>query len=71
MNVLLLGGGGREHAMAWQIARSSKLSKLWIAPGNAGTAGLGENVPDVAVTDLDAVMEQLRSADVSFLIRQR
>ena len=64
MNVLLLGGGGREHAMAWQIARSSKLSKLWIAPGNAGTAGLGENVPDVAVTDLDAVValaERLRA----------
>ena len=44
MNVLLIGGGGREHAMAWKISQSSKCNKLFIAPGNAGTAGCGENI---------------------------
>jgi phosphoribosylamine--glycine ligase len=44
MKILLLGSGGREHALAWKMARSSKLTKLYIAPGNAGTAALGENV---------------------------
>ena len=44
MNILLLGSGGREHALAWKIAHSSKCDKLYIAPGNAGTANAGENV---------------------------
>ena len=37
MNVLLLGSGGREHAIAWRLAQSSLMGKLWVAPGNAGT----------------------------------
>ena len=45
MNVLLLGSGGREHALAWKISQSRKCKKLFIAPGNAGTAECGENVP--------------------------
>ena len=45
LKLLLLGSGGREHALAWKIAQSPRLSKLYIAPGNAGTAALGENVP--------------------------
>lgn len=44
MNVLLIGSGGREHTLAWKIAQSSKLNKLYIAPGNAGTAQTGQNV---------------------------
>ncbi|MBQ7179863.1 MAG: phosphoribosylamine--glycine ligase, partial [Bacteroidaceae bacterium] len=44
MKLLLLGSGGREHALAWKIAQSPRISKLYIAPGNAGTAELGENV---------------------------
>lgn len=44
MNVLLLGSGGREHALAWKINQSEKLSKLYIAPGNAGTSMIGENI---------------------------
>ena len=44
MKLLLLGGGGREHALAWKIAQSKKCDKLYIAPGNAGTADCGENV---------------------------
>ena len=45
MKLLLLGSGGREHALAWKIAQSPKIEKLFIAPGNAGTANVGENVP--------------------------
>jgi phosphoribosylamine--glycine ligase len=45
MRVLLVGGGGREHALAWGIARSPHLKKLFVAPGNAGTAQLAQNVP--------------------------
>ncbi len=44
MKILLLGSGGREHALAWKIAQSEKCDKLYIAPGNAGTSGVGENV---------------------------
>ncbi|MCH8198645.1 MAG: phosphoribosylamine--glycine ligase [Chloroflexi bacterium] len=55
MNVLLLGSGGREHAMAWKLAQSPRLAKLWTAPGNAGTAALGENV-DVKATDIEGVV---------------
>ena len=44
MRILLLGSGGREHALAWKLAQSRKCDKLYIAPGNAGTALVGENV---------------------------
>ena len=44
MNVLIIGSGGREHALAWKVAQSSRLAKLYIAPGNAGTDACGENV---------------------------
>lgn len=50
MKVLLLGSGGREHALAWKIVQSPKLGKLYVAPGNAGTAQLAENA-SLAVTD--------------------
>lgn len=54
MEVLLLGSGGRECAFAWKLIQSDKLSKLYIAPGNAGTSTYGENV-NISVTDFDAV----------------
>lgn len=54
MKVLLLGSGGREHALAWKIAQSPKVEKLYIAPGNAGTASVGENV-DIKATDFPAL----------------
>ena len=55
LNVLLLGSGGREHAIAWRLAQSSRLATLWVAPGNAGTAGFGENV-EVRAADIDGVL---------------
>ena len=54
MRVLLLGSGGREHAIAWKIAQSSQLDKLFIAPGNAGTRNHGTNVA-IQPTDFEAI----------------
>lgn len=54
MNILLLGSGGREHAFAWKISQSDKCSKLYIAPGNAGTSQCGENV-NIKATDFNAI----------------
>ncbi|MDR1332740.1 MAG: phosphoribosylamine--glycine ligase [Tannerella sp.] len=54
MNILLLGSGGREHALAWKIAQSSKTDTLYIAPGNAGTASAGINVP-LALNDFQRI----------------
>lgn len=54
MKVLLLGSGGREHALAWKIAQSPKVEKLYIAPGNAGTGNVGENVT-IKATDFPAL----------------
>lgn len=56
MNILLLGSGGREHALAWKIAASPHCSGLWIAPGNPGTAKLGTNLP-VGVNDFNAIRQ--------------
>lgn len=54
MNILITGSGGREHAIAWKIKQSPRCSQLFIAPGNAGTATIGINVP-IAVTDFEAL----------------
>lgn len=54
MHILLLGSGGREHALAWKISQSSKVEKLYIAPGNAGTANVGENV-DIKANDFEGI----------------
>ncbi|MBF6628001.1 MAG: phosphoribosylamine--glycine ligase [Proteiniphilum sp.] len=67
MNVLLLGSGGREHAMAWRIRKSSYLNNLYIAPGNAGTALLGTNVP-IEVTDFDAMKQFALNHDIDMIV---
>ena len=56
MKVLLLGSGGREHALAWKIAQSAKVEKLFVAPGNAGTATCGENV-DIKADDFETLKQ--------------
>ena len=54
MKLLLLGSGGREHALAWKIAQSPKIEKLYIAPGNAGTRNVGENIA-IKADDFEAI----------------
>ena len=67
MNILLLGSGGREHALAWKIAQSSKVGKLFIAPGNAGTATVGQNV-DINTNDFDALKRFALDNDVQMVV---
>ena len=67
MNILLLGSGGREHALAWKIAQSTKVSKLFIAPGNAGTATVGQNV-DINANDFDALKRFALDNDVQMVV---
>jgi len=67
MNVLLIGSGGREHAIAWKLAQSKNLSKLYIAPGNPGTAQCGENIP-IAGDDADKLLEFSRQNNVELVV---
>jgi len=67
MNVLLVGSGGREHALAWKLSQSKKLKKLYIAPGNPGTAQYGENV-DIKDTDIEGLIKFAKGADISFAV---
>ena len=67
MNIILLGSGGREHALAWKIAQSDKTDKLFIAPGNAGTTGCGENV-DIKADDFEALKEFSLANDVKMVV---
>ncbi|HET7898703.1 MAG TPA: phosphoribosylamine--glycine ligase [Flavisolibacter sp.] len=67
MNILLLGSGGREHAFAWKLSQSKHCSKLYIAPGNTGTAQCGINMP-FAVTDFDAIKNCCVDEDISMVV---
>jgi len=67
MNVLLIGSGGREHAIAWKLAQSKHLSKLYVAPGNAGTARCGENVA-IGGTDIDKLLDFTRRKKIGLVI---
>jgi len=67
MDVLLVGSGGREHAIAWKLAQSKDLDKLFITPGNAGTARCGENVP-IAATDIDRLVDFARQNSVGLVV---
>ncbi|MBQ1275658.1 MAG: phosphoribosylamine--glycine ligase, partial [Flavobacteriales bacterium] len=67
MNVLILGSGGRENALAWKIAQSPMCDKLFIAPGNAGMLALGENLP-IKVTDFMAIKKAIIENDIKFVV---
>ncbi|MCH5182451.1 MAG: phosphoribosylamine--glycine ligase [Prevotellaceae bacterium] len=67
MNILLLGSGGREHALAWKIAQSARVGQLFIAPGNAGTALVGRNVP-IAATDFAALADFVEREAVDMIV---
>src|SRR6266487_3121621 len=67
MNILLLGSGGREHALAWKIAQSKKCSQLYIAPGNAGTMECGTNV-NMSVTDFKALKNFCLNNEIEMVV---
>ncbi len=67
MNILLLGSGGREHALAWKIAQSAKVEKLYIAPGNGGTLNVGENV-NISANDFPALKQFVLSHNVNMVV---
>jgi phosphoribosylamine--glycine ligase len=67
MNVLILGSGGREHAFAWKIAKSSSCNKLFIAPGNAGTAEMGTNI-NIEVNDFESIKEFVLTENIELVL---
>jgi len=67
MDVLLIGSGGREHSIAWKLAQSKNLSKLYTAPGNPGTAKCGKNVP-IGVNDTDKLVDFARENDIGLVV---
>ncbi|HET8855620.1 MAG TPA: phosphoribosylamine--glycine ligase, partial [Salinimicrobium sp.] len=67
MNILILGSGGREHAFAAKISGSPKCTKLFVAPGNAGTGQIAVNVP-VSVTDFDAIKDLVLKENIKMVI---
>ena len=67
MNILIIGSGGREHAFAWKLKQSSRLHQLYIAPGNAGTAGLGKNLA-IEVTDFEAIKEAVLTYGIDMVV---
>ena len=67
MNVLVLGSGGREHALSWKIVQSSMCEKIYIAPGNSGTKSIGENI-DIKVTDFEAIKNVVLEKSIDMVV---
>ncbi len=67
MNILVLGSGGREHALAWKLHQSQAVENLFVAPGNAGTAEFAENIP-LAVSDFEAIREAVLSRKIDLVL---
>jgi len=67
MNILILGSGGREHALVWKLAQSPRVNALYIAPGNAGTANVGTNI-DIKVNDFQRIKEFVRENAINMVI---
>ncbi len=68
LNILLVGAGGREHALAWAIAKSPLCETLFVAPGNPGTARHGENRPDLAISDHPAVVAFCKTHAIGLVV---
>lgn len=68
MNLLIIGGGGREHALAWKLAQSPRVSQIFCAPGNAGTARMGARNLPLAITDPDGLVAAAREHRVDFTV---
>ncbi|TKG94580.1 phosphoribosylamine--glycine ligase [Puteibacter caeruleilacunae] len=67
MKVLIIGSGGREHALAWKVKQSAKVDELFVAPGNAGTAEIAENI-NVGVTDFAAIKEAVLEKNIDLVV---
>ncbi|WP_424004057.1 phosphoribosylamine--glycine ligase [Maribacter sp. IgM3_T14_3] len=67
MNILILGSGGREHTFAWKLAQSNKLSKLFVAPGNAGTEKIATNIP-IGVNDFEAIKKLVLKENIKLVM---
>ena len=67
MNILILGSGGREHTLAWKIAQSSSCNKLFIAPGNAGTLEIGQNI-NIEVTDFEEIKKLVLKENIDMVV---
>ena len=67
MTILLLGSGGREHAFAWKMTQSPLCEKLFVVPGNAGTAAIAENVA-ISATDFEAVKALVLKENISLVV---
>jgi len=68
MNVLIIGSGGREHAIAWKVKQSPKLTKLYVLPGNPGTAALAENLTGISVDDHAAIIEVCKAKRIDLVV---
>ncbi len=66
-NILIIGAGGREHALAWKIAQSPRTAKLYVAPGNAGTALVATNVP-ISATDVPKLLDFAKTHDIGLTV---
>ena len=67
MNILVLGSGGREHALAWKISQSPKCNALYVAPGNAGTSNCATNLP-ISVTDFEAIAKAVKAHKIELVV---
>ena len=67
MNILVLGSGGREYALAWKISQSKSVNKIFIAPGNAGTNDIGENLA-INIADFNAVKENVLNLNIEMVV---
>lgn len=67
MKILVIGSGGREHALAWRLAQSPRVEKVYVAPGNAGTANT-PNLENLAISDLNELADFAASNDIAFTV---
>ncbi len=68
MNILLVGGGAREHTIAWKLRQSPRVDELLVAPGNAGTARIARNLPQIKANDLDGIAQAAREHKVELVV---
>ena len=68
MNILVLGSGGREHAITWALAKSPRTDALYVAPGNGGTSAIAENVPDLSISDAAAIAAFAQEREIGLVV---